>query len=33
MSGKSVGMMENGVMKIAEETRENNDNGSGRYVG
>ena len=30
--GKSAGMMENGVIRTAEETREDDDTDGGRYV-
>ena len=33
MSGKSVTMMENGVMRTAEETHQDEENGSGREAG
>ena len=33
MLGKIPGIVENGVMRTAEETWEDDDNGCGRYVG
>ena len=33
MSGKRAGMMENDVVRTAEETREDDDNGGGRDAG